>query len=76
MFLIALAGARRSEIHALCSDSLKWKEDGSIVLLYADPKFLAKTELVEGPRNTGKGIMIKGLTRIVGRERRRYSYVL
>ena len=69
VFLVTLAAcARRSEIHAIRVDQLKWKEDGTVLLAGVDPKFLAKTQVVEGPRTVGKPIVIKALSRIIGRQ--------
>ena len=44
---------------------MRWKEDGSVLLAYADPTFLAKTQLVEGPRTVGKPVVIKALSSIL-----------
>ena len=50
VFLLALAsGKRRSELHALSFSKVKWKSDGSSVLLGVIPSFLAKTQLAGTP---------------------------
>lgn len=49
VFLVTLAsGKRRSEIHAILKDSVSFQERGNLVLLGVDPKFLAKTQTIDG----------------------------
>jgi integrase len=48
VFLIALAtGKRRSELHALTRDSLRWNDDESVCTIDTDPAFLAKTQVLK-----------------------------
>ena len=51
VFLVALAsGRRRSELHALCIDShhFRQNQDQSLVTLYRDLEFVAKTQALDG----------------------------
>lgn len=67
IFLVTFAaGARRSEIHAAVK--VKWKEDFTTVILCTNPKFLSKTQIVQGARTVGVPIVIKALSNIVGSE--------
>ena len=67
IFLLALAtGARRSELHALRSDSIQTQESSGSLVLHTDVNFIAKTQLVNQGGDICQPIVVKALTRFVG----------
>ena len=68
VFLLALAsGARRSEIHALDVNEIRWSEDKTSVTLKPHMGFLAKNHVATDPTTAFTGFTIKALSDTLSR---------
>jgi integrase len=65
VFLIALAtGKRRSEIHALTRESVKWNEDESVCTINTDISFLAKTQVRREQDPDNNMVILRSLPKV------------